>query len=293
MEYNKIIEVSTMVRMVEYGFKQRNDLSTCATTWYRQLQQDKRANPHLVSFFIDDNIQELHHIKSLLRSQNLATLHDQIFHGIFDWNRNGRRGCQITRVFEQFIKGITYFSEQETGQEEVPIYHRLFSCGPGDDPFRQTYLQCTSGMDKNRWSDVKKRIERCYIERLIYDQIFKDQTLHFPAVGTEDPSQNDAHIARIRLTRDDFKSCFPRTEIRVELSYDNHSIYPIELAIIRSTTKKGAKEIKEVYKKRIDKTVPNFHKYENVVECFKYVGNKIDLLKAQAFRGETRWRKVV
>ncbi len=36
-----------------------------------------------------------------------------------------------------FIKGITYFEDQLDKNNPEPVYHCIWSCGPGNDTFRQ------------------------------------------------------------------------------------------------------------------------------------------------------------
>ena len=61
------------------------------------------------------------------------------------------------------MKGIT---------AEEPIYHRLSSCGNGTDAFRKMNQQCVSTMDSHEKNVIKHKIEKCYIERLVFDKLF-------------------------------------------------------------------------------------------------------------------------
>ena len=82
-------------------------------------------------------------------------------------------------MFEAFIQGITHFENKNYGiRDAQPSYHRLFSCGPGDTPFRTTFQRCAVGMGRAERLDVRKRIETCYIERLIHDDIYRHSPRH-------------------------------------------------------------------------------------------------------------------
>ena len=65
----------------------------------------------------------------------------------------------VTLIFNEFIKGMTYFSYQQKEINKHPIYHRLFSCGDGSHSFRNNFNRCN---DKNK-KDAQRRIKTCYI----------------------------------------------------------------------------------------------------------------------------------
>jgi hypothetical protein len=60
----------------------------------------------------------------------------------------GRAGGPIlaTRVFEDFIRGVTYFANEQSRVKPSPIYHRLYSCGPRDPAHRDGNLICAAGL---------------------------------------------------------------------------------------------------------------------------------------------------
>lgn len=89
-------------------------------------------------------------------------------------------------------------------------------------------------MQKHIDEEIRRRrplIERCYIERLIYDQIYKYYSpLHFPSKN-ESPTQDEGHLFRMKLTYEDFKSCFPNTELTVSIEHEENT--PIQATITR------------------------------------------------------------
>ena len=47
----------------------------------------------------------------------------------------------ITITFENYIKGITYFSDEKENKNQIPIYHRAASCGNKRKNFRDLISQ--------------------------------------------------------------------------------------------------------------------------------------------------------
>jgi len=45
----------------------------------------------------------------------------------------------ITQIFENFIKGITYFSDN-IENKKILIYHRAASCGNSSDDFQKKFI---------------------------------------------------------------------------------------------------------------------------------------------------------
>lgn len=109
------------------------------------------------------------------------------------------------------------------------MYHRLHSCGDGSDAFRKTFQQC---IGKSNDKKAKRRIDTCYTERLIYDQLYKQQQLFFPAKGDDEHTQDKGHANWLNQTFEDFQSCFPHVNIKVELG-GWQGIYPTIVHITR------------------------------------------------------------
>ena len=64
----------------------------------------------------------------------------------------------------------------------------MYSCGPHEDTHRLGNLVCTQGLDKKELTRRRPLIERCYIERLIYNEFWKKEAFFFQAIGTQDTS---------------------------------------------------------------------------------------------------------
>lgn len=167
---------------------------------------------------------ELQRMKPIIAKYD-RSLHDKIYNKL----KLSRYTSHATVIFEEFIKGITFF-ENEKEDKAVPIYHRLYACGPYADTHRQGNLICTSDLSKDELKRRRPLIERCYVERLIYDEIYKYYTLHFPSKN-ESPTQDEGHLFRMKLTLEDFHSCFPDTEITVQIEHEDN--VPVKAIIVR------------------------------------------------------------
>jgi hypothetical protein len=120
-------------------------------------------------------------------------------------------------------------------------------------------------------------IERCYIERLIYNELYIHESLHFPPTGFQDNEQDPGHLFRIDLTKHDFESCFPNTKIIIEIEYIDN--FPFKLII--NKIQNGVTTILTYTKSYI--MTPNGNKiYEDAVECIKEVDN-IKYIKTSRF----------
>lgn len=101
----------------------------------------------------------------------LQTCFDQFF-AVFNLSVGARAffDSVATDIFQAFVEGITYFEHEQTS--ERPIYHRASVCGSGNKTWsvKMTFDPNDSLTEIER----KKRIIRlCYIERAIFNFIFK------------------------------------------------------------------------------------------------------------------------
>lgn len=198
----------------------------------------------------------------------------------------------VSRLLQEFIKGITYFKSQGELQTDV-IYHRMFSCGPNRDKgeFRAANHVCLKADAKEERKRRGQLIETCYIERLIFNELYKHDALHFPNIGTEIHSQNAAHIERMKLTRDDFMTCFPKEDVSVSVEY--RESVPTILVITR--TKNGRVNSIERYVREYTKTYGYIQWiYDPFVECYRDVfasnGNVKHFHKYQHFYSPSKWK---
>ena len=119
-----------------------NDFYDKLNDFYKELKTIKN-NRILIQGFIDKNYSEIREIKQFLlkiKTPLSRSIHDKIFKNIFKCDNYLPLG--ITLVFEDFIKGITYFKKEEEYSKKNPIYHRAASCGNSSEDFRKKYLEC-------------------------------------------------------------------------------------------------------------------------------------------------------
>jgi len=268
------------VRKCLLGIGSTNDVLNNTKILIRLLQPYNEVERQT---FLDKHYEQLLKIKYFLsqqRNTDARSLHDKLFTNILQVPKNPP--LRLTKIFEDFVKGVTYFKTENTNGEQ-PIYHRLTSCGPGTIAFRIKYNQCKN-LEKRDKRIAKERIQTCYIERLIYDKLYKQQTLFFPETGTSESSQNAGHVNWLKQTRDDFKTCFPNIEIEVELT-EFDGLMPTKLTIKRC--KKNGKCSTEIYKKEV--IHGELKRYDDIVECFRFV-NDIKKVKVQRFEKEEKWQ---
>lgn len=233
----------------------------------------------------------------------------------------------ITRIFEQLIKGITYFADQDvavattstssktsktSSKRHQLIYHRLFACGDGSDAFRQTHLTCHQyGMSKEQRDVVKARIWRCYVERLIYDDLYRNmqsdavfmttsEDATTPIAGNAIRHQDPGHSDFLSKTHHDFQTCYPCLEVRVTVDYDYHYAYglrmPSAVRVTRiakcGTALDGKRATStEVYERDVSvHPITGVREYVANVVCRRYTLEGNEYFKAQSFdSGEQSW----
>ena len=173
--------------------------------------------------FIDNNYGEIKEVKLFLinrKTDKARSLHDEIFIKILKCNSYIPLG--ITHVFEDYIKGITYFSDELENKKKIPIYHRAASCGNSSEDFQKKYLQCYNTDIPEEIEKKKEHIFKCYLERLIYDDMFKNLT-------EQELKQNKGHIFQLSERAKNFNKCFNNIELNINIKYKNN--FPIILDI--------------------------------------------------------------
>ena len=142
-------------------------------------------------------------------------------------------------------------------------------------------------MDKIRKNEIKRNIEKCFMERLIYDIIYKENELVF---DTQVVEQDEGHRHRMEETLKDFRSCFPNVDLNIHIDFDMH--LPIRLSVTKSVN--GRVIIREEYTKEIV-VEPAFggKKYSDFVQCIK-VANNTKYVRVQTYSGPLRrWVRCV
>ena len=199
-----------------------SDLYNKLNIFYEKLNKIKNNNI-LLQGFIDNNYGEIKEVKLFLinrKTDKARSLHDEIFIKILKCNSYISLG--ITHVFEDYIKGITYFSDELENKKKIPIYHRAASCGNSSEDFQKKYLQCYNTDIPEEIEKKKEHIFKCYLERLIYDDMFKNLT-------EQELKQNKGHIFQLSERAKNFNKCFNNIELNIDIKYKNN--FPIILDI--------------------------------------------------------------
>lgn len=146
------------------------------------------------------------------RRKELASLTEKVFVQTLrlNVNRDGNLPLLCTRIFENIIVGITKFAG--ANEHAFPSYHNKSSCGPykENNEFRKKNKICSRGLAATEIKRRKMIAERCLIERLIYDGIFR-QCCYWTS------SQDPGHMKAIKQARDDYMGCFAGQDIVVEV----------------------------------------------------------------------------
>jgi len=192
-------------------------------------------------------------------NKDLIPLYDKVFNHKLKFSKFI---IDIPAIFEEFIKGITYFNNELETPPPRPIYHRLYSCSFREDTMYSYYHNCviTEHTPEER-RKVEERIYKCYIERLIFDNIYLHNTLH---LGDSVHSQDTGHAKRLEETEKDFKSCFPKITIDIRLEYIRE--FPCVLTIIKKVD--GKIRFTECYTKQVNlKETSIVNVYDDKVKC--------------------------
>lgn len=201
----------------------------------------------------------------------LIGLRDRLFGNLLKNISIENENRKVTKIFNEFIKGITYFDGEHLYNLHQPYYHRIASCPPEKNP----NMKCKNTNNNSTVKDKSKQIEKCYLERLIYDHIW---------TYIMRSNQNVAHVSWLDDTQKSFKTCFPDTDISIEIEYSND--VPIFLSVRKQS---GENEIIETYEKSYD--IQN-QTYVYFVACYK-VENDIVSRKLSSFTHNVDWDTVM
>jgi hypothetical protein len=171
---------------------------------------------------------------------------------------------QLTQMFKEFMKGITYFNGDTLFEQNQPIYHRNVSCPRGGQP-----NQSCNNLATNPATNPE-HVQRCYLERLVYDSIWTE-IMQAP--------QDERHLRWLSDTRDAYLACFPNCDLDIQMDYNERALNntnanelrlaaPTKLHITFYSNGKIAKQ--EIYLKSYD-SVNNTYAYP--VVCSKTEGN--------------------
>lgn len=196
----------------------------------------------------------------------------------------------VTLMFEKLVRGVTYFINETDPDSGYPVYHRFASCGKIGT---QDTLSCVKGMPRMSRNITRSRVEKCYIERLIYDKLYTHESLLFPERGNvdEDTSlQDEGHLHYLGLIEKEYAQCFKDYSIEVDLLWNKDIIPSIPDGVVIVRKKRGEVVSKEVYNKTIQVNAYGEKGYEEMVFCTRETKGK-HLEKYQSYLGgERAWK---
>lgn len=157
-------------------------------------------------------------------------------------------------------------------------------------------MQCKPNRSKNKLQTARKRIERCYTERLLYNELYVNEQLSFSGKTkwessyllnpTVPPKQEEGHMNWLNETKNDFQSCFPDHDIKVTLeNYDG--MFPTKITI--SQYFKDSLISTETYIKQVSSSLVKW--YLPVVDCYRKT-KKVNQVKFQRFEKKSIWNTV-
>ena len=182
--------------------------------------------------FIDRNAGQLYRINSVLvgyfaklflnnqQISHFISLHNIIFKSsLIILKPSTYFKSLATIIFNKFVKGITYFSNDDVPQNIV--YHREQSCGSKTKSVAEKFSEKISQSDLDKLR-IKSIVRICYIERLIYDKIF------FTVFHFQDPE----HLIELRKMEIMYDKYFPFENIYVDdVHFTDEKVYPEKVTI--------------------------------------------------------------
>lgn len=143
---------------------------------------------------------EITHYRDVLFSPSCFGDAQTVLQHVYECNVTSR---QITQIFNKFVKGISYFSHEQLSSNREPVYHRLGSCPPKGN----LNYNCVSARNPLH----VEALEKCYIERLVYDSIWSELT---------NCQQDKSHLEWLINTRDAWQTCFPGKDMKITVDFN-------------------------------------------------------------------------
>lgn len=176
---------------------------------------------------------------------------------------------KVTLIVNEFLKGITWFQNEVIYNDYDPVYHRTGSCsrkGEGNH-------NCVGVTDRTTRKSNKRSIEKCYIERLIYDNIWQ---------RINQNQQDEAHLKWLLDTKKAYMTCYPNNSIEIIVNYNDDKFvnqlinkYNIDINIPISITIKKFKDQNQIDEESYYKSYNNNVKeYLTSVVAIRYKDGK-------------------
>lgn len=198
--------------------------------------------------------------------QTLIRIRDQLFGSLLRNVVIENERCNVTKIYNEFTRGITYFQNEQVYDINQPSYHRDGSCSKKGSKNHECIQTNNIDTKQKKKNDIRK----CYIERIIYDFLWTKYIFS---------SQDINHIEWLSKTKEAYQTCFPEKDLYIDIQIDETSNMPTKLALYEEN-------IQEIYEKRYD----NINKqYIYPVDCIRYE-NDIIKRKQSSYALDGVWR---
>ena len=117
---------------------------------------------------------------------------------------------------------------------------------------------------------------------MIYDDIYGKVSLHFPAAPFDDNTQDVAHEQRMTVTREDFRTCYPDIDIKINMDYEADMPFLVRVTRITRGKVTSTEEFKRSF--WMDGA------YDAVVECTRSTELRT-WHKGQTYAREVPWKQ--
>lgn len=285
---NAFLDCRAELGLLGREYYSQNNLTFLVIALKRWEKTLVKTDPILMTQFKNkyyDSLKTMYETLNAIKDTKITSLFNKIFTHRLAFSKH--MPSNVSNIFGAFIKGITFFSnELPIGS---PAYHRLVSCGLGRDAYHREFMKCKADMIQTERKATEQRIHTCYIERLIYDRLYRDLTLHFPLSGDEVLTQDKRHLDFLEDTKRDFQSCFPNTDYTVSIEYENNKPYMLTIQKLYQ----DKEVVLETYLKEFDNSALGGLQYGPIVFCTKKTKDK-HYVRYQRFDQSSfvPWRRV-
>lgn len=209
----------------------------------------------------------------------LVRFKDRIFRSLLSSMEEPTDVRRVTNAFNKFVKGVTYFQHEafyKWGIVRDPIYHRKGSCSKKGSP----NFSCIGATNRSTRRSNGHLIEVCYIERLIYDELWQriNQT-----------QQDGNHLRWLSETRREYSNCHPMMSLEIEVEIDDNNV-PHALHIRRFLD--GLPFSHEYYSKPFDSSENDYSEYVQCVRVRNGHPKPQTYEKTSHFTHKGQWNKV-
>jgi hypothetical protein len=191
------------------------------------LKDLELQTPEYIHLLKQQYYPEINNIKaciSSIKDKQVASVRDKLYTKYFIMAKSDI----VTKIFHEFIKGITLFNYENVAsfnfKKEGVLYHREESCG-------SKFSSCTSNTANTKRN--RQRILKCYLERSIYNELYKKYHTDFMnSTYVEFTSNQDkGHKIQLDKVYNDFNTCYKNTMIDVDIKMHQRYHLPKQLTI--------------------------------------------------------------